>query len=73
VAFANSLLTILLKFLVLLAHLGKTEEEGKQIDADVAIYADGLGNWVRANDVWSFEVSILAYLHPWTSLLKRSS
>lgn len=23
---------------------------------DLATYIDGLGNWVRANDTWSFEV-----------------
>lgn len=28
---------------------------GKGIDDDVAIYVDGLANWVRANDSWSFE------------------
>lgn len=27
------------------------------LDAEVAIYVDGLGNWVRANDTWSFEAS----------------
>lgn len=26
------------------------------IDGQVAIYVDGLGNWVRANEAWSFEV-----------------
>lgn len=26
-----------------------------QLDADVAKYVDGLGNWVRANDQWGFE------------------
>lgn len=26
------------------------------LDAQVAIYVDGLGNWVRGNDTWSFEV-----------------
>lgn len=25
------------------------------LDADVARYVDGLGNWVRANDQWNFE------------------
>ncbi|CAL1709814.1 unnamed protein product [Somion occarium] len=25
------------------------------LDEEVSIYADGLGNWVRANDSWSFE------------------
>lgn len=28
---------------------------GPQIDDQVARYVDGLGNWVRANDSWSFE------------------
>lgn len=32
------------------------------LDAEVAIYADGLGNWVRANDKWSFEVSDFIFL-----------
>ena len=27
------------------------------LDAQVATYIDGLGNWVRANDSWSFEVN----------------
>jgi hypothetical protein len=26
------------------------------VDREVRIYLDGLGNWVRANDTWSFEV-----------------
>lgn len=25
------------------------------LDAQIATYCDGLGNWVRANDQWSFE------------------
>lgn len=29
---------------------------GGPIDREVRIYCDGLGNWVRANDSWSFEV-----------------
>ena len=29
------------------------------IDKQVLAYIDGLGNWVRANDCWSFEVSFL--------------
>ncbi|KAJ7721503.1 terpenoid synthase [Mycena metata] len=33
-----------------LPHWGKTE-----IDDHVANYVQGLGNWVRANDAWSFE------------------
>jgi Delta6-protoilludene synthase len=28
------------------------------LDEDVATYVDGLGNWVRANDMWSFEVGL---------------
>ncbi|KAL0579187.1 hypothetical protein V5O48_002809 [Marasmius crinis-equi] len=26
-----------------------------ELDAEVSTYVDGLGNWVRANDCWSFE------------------
>lgn len=26
------------------------------MDPEFATYVDGLGNWVRANDSWSFEV-----------------
>ena len=26
------------------------------IDKDVSVYVDGLGQWVRGNDCWSFEV-----------------
>lgn len=32
------------------------------IDEQVRSYVDGLGNWVRANEEWSFEVSSLPYL-----------
>ncbi|KAJ7474144.1 hypothetical protein FB451DRAFT_1398142 [Mycena latifolia] len=28
---------------------------GGPLDREVRTYADGLGNWVRANDAWSFE------------------
>jgi Delta6-protoilludene synthase len=28
---------------------------GEPVDSQVAQYVDGLGNWVRANDQWSFE------------------
>ena len=28
---------------------------GEDTDKQVAQYVDGLGNWVRANDSWSFE------------------
>ena len=29
---------------------------GGPIDREVRTYCDGLGNWVRANECWSFEV-----------------
>lgn len=29
---------------------------GGPIDREIRTYVDGLGNWVRANDSWSFEV-----------------
>ena len=32
-----------------------------EIDDQVSAYIDGLGNWVRANDSWSFEVSHMGY------------
>lgn len=28
---------------------------GPEIDAQLVRYVDGIGNWVRANDAWSFE------------------
>ncbi|KAJ7443638.1 hypothetical protein B0H11DRAFT_2250555 [Mycena galericulata] len=28
---------------------------GGPLDREIRTYADGLGNWVRANDAWSFE------------------
>lgn len=28
---------------------------GKEIDAEVKFYIDGIGNWVRGEDCWSFE------------------
>jgi hypothetical protein len=33
----------------------KIPKWGQPVDSDVARYCDGLGNWVRANDQWSFE------------------
>ena len=32
----------------------KVPKWGEPIDSQVARYVDGLGNWVRANDQWSF-------------------
>jgi hypothetical protein len=29
---------------------------GGPVDREIRTYLDGLGNWVRANDAWSFEV-----------------
>lgn len=29
---------------------------GGPLDKEIRTYLDGLGNWVRANDSWSFEV-----------------
>ena len=28
------------------------------VDEQVATYIDGLGNWIKANEAWSFEVSL---------------
>ena len=40
-----------------LSTLKKVPSFGEQsLDNQVATYVDGLGNWVRANDTWSFEV-----------------
>lgn len=33
----------------------KIPKFGEPIDAELAIYVDGLGNWVRASDQWGFE------------------
>lgn len=33
----------------------KVPRWGGPLDLQVARYCDGLGNWVRANDQWSFE------------------
>lgn len=30
--------------------------ESEAINLEIRLYADALGNWVRANDQWSFEV-----------------
>ncbi|TBU29047.1 terpenoid synthase [Dichomitus squalens] len=38
-----------------LERFGRLPSWGPEIDAQVARYVDGLGNWVRANDSWSFE------------------
>jgi len=31
---------------------------GGPLDLEVRTYCHGLGNWVRANDAWSFEVRL---------------
>jgi len=38
-----------------LENCKKLPSWGQLIDAWVARYVDGLGNWVCANDTWSFE------------------
>ncbi|KZS92138.1 terpenoid synthase [Sistotremastrum niveocremeum HHB9708] len=38
-----------------LAALNKVPSWGPDIDSKVAVYIDGLGNWVRGHEVWSFE------------------
>ena len=35
---------------------------GGPLDLEVITYCDGLGNWVRANDTWSFEVRLQIFL-----------
>ena len=64
-------------------HIGKLHDElaeqfmdvwrkiptfGGPVDREVRVYADGLGNWVRGNDTWSFEVSpsVLDVLSIWS-------
>lgn len=31
---------------------------GGPLDLELRTYCDGLGNWVRGNDTWSFEVCL---------------
>ncbi|KAL7282972.1 terpenoid synthase [Trametes coccinea BRFM310] len=38
-----------------LHHYANLPSWGPEIDAQLRRYVDGLGNWVRANDCWSFE------------------
>ncbi|KAI0294470.1 hypothetical protein B0F90DRAFT_1757050 [Multifurca ochricompacta] len=33
----------------------KIPKFGEPVDEQLVQYSDGLGNWVRANDQWSFE------------------
>lgn len=33
----------------------KSQEWNKSMNKDISRYVEGLGNWVRANDQWSFE------------------
>jgi Delta6-protoilludene synthase len=35
-------------------------EESETVNYEIAEYADALGNWVRANDQWSFEVCLFS-------------
>lgn len=49
---ANCHQQLLEKFLEMFEDLPEWTPE---VDIQVARYVDGLGNWVRANDSWSFE------------------
>lgn len=46
---------------------------GGPLDLDVRTYCDGLGNWVRANDSWSFEVRFRILLCAAIALTKFQS
>jgi hypothetical protein len=37
---------------------------GGPVDREIRTYVDGLGNWVRANDQWSFEVGAFSLTLP---------
>lgn len=37
--------------------------EDDKVNAELKEYLDGVGNWVRANDCWSFEVCIFFYFY----------
>lgn len=46
---------------------------GGPLDLEVRTYCYGLGNWVRANDSWSFEVSSFKYLRTLLNFCDRVS
>lgn len=52
------------RFLAEFEKLPHFPEESDNVNRQVREYAHALGNWVRANDQWSFEVSFVPrYLH----------
>jgi hypothetical protein len=44
------------EFLDLCDDISSFPEEGEAVNRELREYLDGLGNWVRANECWSFEV-----------------
>lgn len=46
-------------FLAEFRNLPHFPEESDSVNREVREYANALGNWVRANDQWSFEVRIV--------------
>ncbi|KXX76221.1 Delta(6)-protoilludene synthase [Madurella mycetomatis] len=44
------------EFLSLYKDLPNFPEESEEVNREVREYLDGLGNWVRTNESWSFEV-----------------
>jgi hypothetical protein len=45
------------EFLRLYKDLPSFPDESEQVNREIREYAYGLGNWVRTNERWSFEVS----------------
>lgn len=41
-----------------LADLNRVPSWGQPVDSEVAVYTDAMGNWIRANYHWCFEVRI---------------
>jgi len=46
------------EFLALYEDLPVFEDESETANRELRVYVDGIGNWVRGNDQWSFEVSL---------------
>lgn len=44
------------EFIAEFARVPSLTTESEAINHEIRLYADALGNWVRANDQWSFEV-----------------
>ncbi|KAI0066962.1 terpenoid synthase [Artomyces pyxidatus] len=43
------------EFMELYEQVPKLLKFGEPVDSELAVYVDGLGNWVRASDQWGFE------------------